>query len=105
VEPAKQWRLTPLVCPYGVREGVEDRVVQRASIVAFGVISVGHRTAFWEWLAGGGFHHVWTGSASTDITLKLKLVLIDVIFFDHTSQSWSPPSGLVGCWCSGRGLV
>ena len=85
---------------------MEDRVVQRGSIVAFGVISVGHRTAFWEWLAGGGFHHVWTGSPSTDIMLKLKLVLVDVIFFDHTNPGprhlvWLAAGVWAVLWCRG----
>ena len=70
------------------------------------MISSGRKTAFWEWLTGGGFYHAWTGSDPTDIAMKLHSTLVDVVLFDHTHPGsrhpvWSTDHVMVVVWYTG----
>ena len=111
-EPDLKWRcLEPAECPAGVLDGVEDRVVaRRTGVVRYGMIGSGAKTAFWEWLAGGGFHHGWTASDPTGIATKLNSTLVDVVLFDHTHPGsrhpvWSTAHVMAVVWYMGPSTI
>jgi hypothetical protein len=103
----KRRRLDPRECPVRVLHGVEDRVVVWcAGVVKYGIIGLGTKKDFWEWLTGNGLNHIWTGSIPTDIATNLISMLVEVVLFEHTYPGprhavWSTAGVMAMVWYMG----